>query len=197
MRLLCAVPILMLATACPGSSTAACPSTSTPAGDFVLTLVLQSTAGQCRVTTTTDGGAADGDVATAPAPQNATMCVGRDPDSGVDLLYMAVENRTLRQDTLKPNGAFTFTTTSTGISGTVCGCAVDIGEAITGVILSSPPDAGAFQIAPDVGQLTPAIGSIDGSLVDVLQPSAGATGCLCNLTAGPCNLTYQMTGTKK
>jgi hypothetical protein len=191
-RLLCAVSLLFLATGCPSSNSAACPSTSTQAGDFTLTLILQPGAGQCRVTLTADGGAADADVATVPAPQNATMCAGRDPDSGVDLLYMAVENRTLRASPLMPDGSFIFATTSAGITGTVCACPVDIGETITGVILPSTP--GAFQIAPDGGQLTPPIGSIEGSLVDSLIASPDAGGCLCNL---PCTLAYRMIGTDR
>jgi hypothetical protein len=192
MRLLCAVCLLLLATGCPSSNAAACPSTSTQAGDFTLALVLQPSAGQCRVTLNADSGPADGDVATAPAPQNATMCVGRDPDGGGDLLYMAVDNRTLRQSPFNPDGSFNFATLSSGIGGTVCGCAVDIGETITGVILPATP-GGVFQIAPDGGQLTPAIETIQGSLVDTLDAGA-LTGCLCNI---PCNLTYTMIGTKR
>jgi hypothetical protein len=190
-RLLCAVSLLFLATGCPSSNSAACPSTSTQAGDFTLTLLLQQGAGQCRVTLAADGGAADGDVATSPAPQNATMCAGRD-DAGADLLYMAVDNRTLRQSPLNPDGSFTFATTSTGISGTVCGCAVDIVETIAGFIQPSTP--GAFQISPDGGQLSPPIASIEGSLVDALNASAGVTGCLCNV---PCTLAYRMIGTDR
>ncbi|MFL5374690.1 MAG: hypothetical protein ACJ79W_21780 [Myxococcales bacterium] len=192
MRPLCAVSLLFLATGCPGSNSAACPPTSTQAGDFTLTLRLQSGAGQCRVVSTADGGVADGDVATAPAPQNATMCVGRDPDSGVDLLYMAVENRTVRPSLLNPDGSFEFKTNSSGITGTVCGCALDVVETITGFIQPSTP--GAFQIAPDGGQLTPPIASIQGTLVDGLDGSVGATGCLCNL---PCTLAYQLIGTDR
>jgi hypothetical protein len=193
-RLLCAVSLFLLATGCPSSNSAACPSTSTQAGDFTLNLVLQPSANQCRVVSTADGGTADGDVATAPAPQNATMCVGRDPDSGVEQLYMAVENRTVRQSDFKPDGSFTFNnSTSKGITGTVCGCALDIDETITGVILPAT-DGAVFQIAPDGGQLTPPIHSIEGTLVDSLDASAGATGCLCTL---PCTLVYRMIGTDR
>jgi hypothetical protein len=192
MRLLCAVSLLFVATGCPGSNSAACPATSTQAGDFTLTLRLQPSPGQCRVVSTVDGGVADGDVATAPAPQNATMCVGRDPDSGVDLLYMAVENRSVRQSALIPDGSFQFATTSKGVTGTVCACALDVVEVIDGVILPSTP--GGFQIAPDGGQLTPTIAAIQGSLVDALNVTDGGTGCLCNL---PCTLAYQLIGTDR
>jgi len=188
MRLLCAFSLLLLATGCPSSTAATCPSTSTPVGDFTLNLILQPTTDQCRVTATPDGGAADGDVATAPAPQNATVCAGPNPDGGVDLVYLAVENRTLHESPLNPSGAFSFTTNSSNISGTVCGCPLDVQETITGVLV--PATAGPFQLGPD-GGLTPAIAALDAGLVDVLD---GGTGCLCNV---PCNLTYVMTGTKR
>jgi hypothetical protein len=189
-RLLLALSLLLFATGCPSSTAATCPSTSTPVGDFTLNLVLQPTSGQCRVQKAADGGPADGDVATAPAPQNATLCAGHNPDGGADLVYLAVENRTLRDSALHPTGEISFSTTSPNISGTVCGCAVDITETIDGVLLPATP--GAFQIPPD-GGLTPAIGGIDASLVDTLDASV-TTGCLCNI---PCNLTYQMTGTHR
>jgi hypothetical protein len=189
-RLLLALSLLSFATGCPSSTAATCPSTSTAVGDFTLNLLLQPTAGQCRVAKAADGGAADGDVATAPAPQNATVCVGHNPDGGSDLVYLAVENRTLRDGPLDPGGALKFDpTTSTNISGTVCGCAIDINETITGIMHPATP--GAFQIPPD-GGLTPAIDFLDGGLVDSLAATGGnAAGCLCNL---PCNLTYQMYG---
>jgi len=193
-RLLCAVSLFLLATGCPSSNSAACPSTSTQAGDFTLNLVLQPGTGQCRVTSSIDGGSADGDVAAAPAPQNATMCVGRDPDSGIELLYMAVENRTVRHSDFNPDGSFKLDdSTSAGITGTVCNCGLDIVETISGVILPAT-DGAVFQIAPDGGQLTPPIHSIEGTVVDSLKVTDGGSGCLCNL---PCTLAYRMIGTDR
>jgi hypothetical protein len=163
------------------------------AGNFALNLALQPSASQCRVIFALDGGPADGDVAATPSSQAATICSGPDPADGGLLVYLAVQNRALRQSPLGPDGSFAFTTPSSNVSGTVCGstCAVDITETISGSL--SPSTPGSFQPGPD-GGLTPSIASLSGTLVDSLARSAGATNCLCN---DPCNLTYQLTGTRQ
>jgi hypothetical protein len=183
--------LLFLATGCPESLSASCPTSSVAAGNFALNLALQPSSPQCRVISALDGGPADGDVAATPASQAATLCGGPDPADGGPVVYLAVQNRTLRQSPLAPDGNFTFTTTSTNVTGTVCNCPVDITETITGVL--SPSTPGPFQLGPD-GGLTPPIASISGTLVDALAVSAGGSGCLCNV---PCNLTYQLTGTRQ
>ena len=190
-RLSCLFALLVLATGCPESLSASCPTGSAAAGNFNLGLALQASSPQCRVILAVDGGPADGDVAATPSSQAATICSGPDPADGGTLVYLAVQNRSARQSPLSPDGNFTFTTNSTNVTGSVCNCPVDINETITGTLLPATP--GAFQQGPD-GGLTPAIGSISGTLVDALSVTTGGTGCLCNV---PCNLTYQLTGTRQ
>jgi hypothetical protein len=190
-RLVCALALLAFATGCPESTSASCPTGSVAAGNFNLGLALQPSSGQCRVILALDGGPADADVAATPTSQAATICSGPDPADGGTLVYLAVQNRSSRQSALSPDGSFTFATNSTNVTGSVCNCPVDIQETITGALLPSTP--GAFQLGPD-GGLTPAIGSIAGTLVDSLNATAGASGCLCNV---PCNLTYQLSGTRQ
>ena len=162
------------------------------AGNFTLALTLQQSSPQCRVILALDGGPADGDVAATPSSQAATICGGPDPADGGPLVYLAVQNRSLRQSPLAPDGNFTFTTTSTNVTGTVCNCPVDIQETITGFLVPSTP--GSFQLGPD-GGVTPPVGTVSGTLVDALAVTPGGTGtCLCNL---PCNLTYQLSGTRQ
>jgi len=159
-------------------------------GDFTLSLALQPSSPQCKVVLSLDGGPADGDVAATPTTQNATLCAGPD-DAGVQLIYLAVENRTVRQTPFAPDGSLAFSTTSSGVQQTVCNCPIDIKEDITGFMIASPP--ANFTLSSD-GGISPSIASLDGSLVDSVSPTPGATGCLCNL---PCNLTYSMTGTRR
>jgi hypothetical protein len=163
------------------------------AGNFALNLALQPSSPQCRVILALDGGPADGDVAATPSSQAATICSGPGPADGGLLVYLAVQNRTLVQSPLGPDGSFAFTTPSPNVTGTVCGslCPMDITETINGSLAPSTP--GPFQLGPD-GGLTPSIGSISGTLVDSLTRSAGATNCLCN---DPCNLTYTLSGTRQ
>jgi hypothetical protein len=192
-RFLCALTLLFLATGCPESLSASCPTSSVAAGNFALNLALQPSSSQCRVVLAVDGGPADGDVASPPTSQAATICSGPDPADGGPVVYLAVENRTLRQSALGPDGNFAFTTISPNVTGRVCGtaCPLDITETITGSLVPSTP--GPFHLGPD-GGLTPAIASISGTLVDAVAVTPGGTGCLCNL---PCNLTYQLSGTKQ
>jgi hypothetical protein len=190
-RFLCALTLLFLATGCPESLSASCPTSSVAAGNFNLNLALQPSSPQCRVVLALDGGPADGDVAATPTSQAATICSGPDPADGGPLVYLAVQNRTVRQSALAPDGNFAFTTTSPNVTGTVCNCPVDITETITGSLAPSTP--GPFELGPD-GGLTPSVGSMSGTLVDSLAVTPGGTGCLCNL---PCNLTYQLSGTKQ
>jgi hypothetical protein len=188
---LLALPLLFLATGCPESLSASCPTSSVAAGNFALNLALQPSSPQCRVILALDGGPADGDVAATPSSQAATICTGPDPADGGLLVYLAVQNRTLRQSPLGPDGNFAFTTPSPNVTGTVCNCPLDITETITGVL--SPATPGPFQPGPD-GGLTPSIGSISGTLVDTLARNAPDSGCLCN---DPCNLTYTLNGTRQ
>jgi len=190
-RLVFALALLFLATGCPESLSASCPTSSSTAGNFTLNLVLQPSSPQCKVILGLDGGPADGDVAATPTAQTATLCSGPDPGDAGPIVYLAVQNRAARQSPLAPDGNFTFTTTSTNVGGTVCGCPVDITETITGFLVPATP--GSFQLAPD-GGLTPSVGTISGTLVDVLARNAPDSGCLCN---DPCNLTYTLTGTRQ
>jgi len=190
-RLVFALALLFLATGCPETLSASCPTSSTAAGNFTLNLALQPSSPQCKVILGLDGGPADGDVAATPTAQTATICSGPDPSDGGPIVYLAVQNRAARQSPLAPDGNFTFTTTSTNVGGTVCNCGLDIVETITGVLVPATP--GPFQFGPD-GGLTPPVGTISGTLVDALAVTAGGSGCLCNV---PCNLTYQLTGTKQ
>jgi hypothetical protein len=192
-RLLAALPLLWLAAGCPSSTSGSCPTATTPSGDFTLTLALQGSEPQCRVIFSADGGPADGDVAAAPAAQSATICAGKD-DAGVPSVFLAAANRTVSAPSkLAPDDSFAFSTTSTGVSGTVCGCVVNILEQITGTFVPTTP--GPIQLAPD-GGLTPPVASFSGTLVDTL--SSTATGCLCNISGDAgCNLTYQLAGTRQ
>jgi len=191
-RLLCLLSLAVFATGCPDSVSASCPTGSVPAGNFNLALALQPSSPQCRVIRNAlDGGPADGDVAANPNAQAATICGGPDPADGGPLVYLAAQNQSPRKSALSPDGSFGFTTSSTNVGGTVCGCPVDIQETIGGVLVPATP--GSFQIGPD-GGLTPAVNSISGSLVDQLAATPGDAGCFCNL---PCNLTYQLTGTRQ
>jgi len=189
-RLLCLLSIAAFASGCPESLSASCPTGSAAAGNFNLALALQPSSPQCRVIFALDGGPADADVA-APRTQAATICGGPDPDGGGPVVYLAVQSQTLRKSALTPDGNFTFTSNVTNVTGTVCNCPVDIQETIGGALVPATP--GDFQVGPD-GGLTPAVASITGNLVDSLSVTAGGTGCLCNL---PCNLTYQLTGTRQ
>jgi hypothetical protein len=190
-RLLLGVPLLVFATGCPSSNVSGCPTTSTPVGDFTLALTLQPSTPQCKVVLSLDGGPADGNVAATPTSQNATLCAGPD-DAGVQQIYLAVENRTVTPPTpLVPDGSLAFSTTSSGVQQTVCNCAINIKEDITGFMIPSTP--GNFTLSAD-GGLSPSIASISGSLVDSVSANAGVTGCLCNV---PCNLTYSMSGTRR
>jgi hypothetical protein len=193
-RFLCALPLLFLATGCPESLSASCPTSSVAAGNFNLNLALQPSSPQCRVVLALDGGPADGDVAAAPTPQSVTICGGPDPADGGPLVYVAVQNAPLRQSALAPDGSFTITTISPNVTGTVCGsptCTMDITETINGSLAPSTP--GPFQLGPD-GGLTPSVASLGGTVVDSLARTAGSTNCLCN---DPCNLTYNLSGTKQ
>jgi hypothetical protein len=190
-RFLCALTLLFLATGCPESLSASCPTSSVAAGNFALNLALQPSSPQCRVVRALDGGPADGDVAAAPTAQSVTICGGPDPVDGGPLVYVAVQNAPLRQSALAPDGSFTITTVSPNVPGTVCNCAMDITETITGFLVPTTP--GGFQLGPD-GGLTPSIASLGGTVLDSLARSAGATNCLCN---DPCNLTYNLSGTKQ
>jgi hypothetical protein len=191
-RLLCLLSLAVFATGCPDSVSASCPTGSVPAGNFNLALALQPSSPQCRVVRALDGGAADGAVAANPNAQAATICGGPDPSDGGALVYLAVQNQPARKSALSPDGNFTFTSSSTNVGATVCNCPVDIQETITGALV--PSTAGAFQLGPD-GGLTPAVGSIAGSLVDSLSATPGGSGlCLCDF---PRNLTYQLTGTRQ
>src|SRR5256885_2443850 len=190
-RLVCALALLVCGTGCRESLPASCPTGSVAAENFSLGLARQPGPPQCGVIRTLDGGPADGDVAATPTLQAATICSGPDPADGGTLVYLAVQNRSSRQSPLSPDGNFTFTTSSGNVGQTVCSCPVDIQETITGVLVPATP--GSFHPGPD-GGLTPAIGSISGTLVDALNATAGGAKCLCNL---PCNLTYQLTGTRQ
>jgi len=189
-RVLCLLSLAVFAAGCPESTSASCPTGTAAAGNFNLALALQPSSPQCRVILALDGGPADADVA-SPRAQAATICGGPDPADGGPVVYLALQSQTLRKSPLTPDGNFTFTSTVTNVTGTVCNCPVDIQETINGALVPSTP--GAFQLGPD-GGLTPAVASIAGSLVDSLSVTPGGTGCLCNL---PCNLTYQMTGSRQ
>src|SRR5205807_7745595 len=125
-----------LGSGCPQQLDKLCPTTSTPAGKFTLALALQGASDQCRVVRFADGGPTDGDVAATPSSQQATICAGPDPDGGA-LMYLAVQGHSeIRQSALGADGSFTVQTSSTGVSGTVCGCTVDITETISGYLVT-------------------------------------------------------------
>jgi hypothetical protein len=175
------------AAACQNSLDKLCPPDSTPAGNFALVLTLRSSAQQCTAHEL-DGGPADANW-TPTKPQLASLCQGPGADGG-PLVYLAVQNQVPRDSPLGPNGEVTFQTSSKNVSQTPCGCAIDYVETIAGVLV--PAGDGGVHVEPD-GGLSP-IASIDGSVVDQLSMSAGASGCKCNL---PCDLQYQLVGARQ
>jgi hypothetical protein len=174
------------AAACQDSLEKLCPPDSTPAGTFSLVLSLRSSPQQCAARFP-DGGPADANW--TPRPTLASLCQGPGADGG-PLVYLAAQNQALRDSPLGPNGEVVFQTSSKNVSQTPCGCAIDYVETITGVLVAAGD--GGVHLEPD-GGLSP-IASIDGSVVDQVSPSAGASGCLCTL---PCDLQFQLVGVRQ
>jgi hypothetical protein len=190
LRLAPAVVAVALLAGCPDSVGQTCDPGSTSVGNFTLTLSLQPSAQQCVVydggvpAPLPDGGSQFGSIATLAA----TLCEGN--TDGGKLLHLKIPNQVTRDSDLDANGGISFATTSnTNVTQTPCGCSVDYTETITGILVPAG-DAG-IAISPD-GGLTASVAAIDGSVVDNVVQSAGASNCFCHL---PCDLHYQMSGT--
>jgi hypothetical protein len=197
-RLAPAALLVLLVAGCPDTLGQLCPSPGTTSvGNFNLTLSLQPSAQQCVVydggvpTSLADGGPQFGNV----APLSGSLCEGS-LDGGARRVFLALPNQVTRESALGTNGEVSFTlidggpTQNQNVSQTPCGCSIDYVETIAGILIPAG-DAG-IAIAPD-GGLTASVAAIDGSVVDQVTMSAGATNCLCKPI--PCDLHYQMSGT--
>jgi len=173
--------------ACPDTIGQLCPTGTSTAGQFTVTLTLQHPPDTCAITQDADGGALDGSLGAESQKFGATLCSGLAGDGGA-LVYLAVLNHGTRQSPLGADAGFMFSSSSTSVLGTACNCALDINESINGNLYG--PDGG---VSPDADGGLANVVAIGGTLVDRVAPSSDAGGCWCNV---PCALSYSLSGQK-
>ena len=184
-----AFALLALCAACPDQIGQQCPPSSTPVGNFNLTLKLQHPAGEC-VVNQIDGGPADASLAQDNIPaRTATLCEGSAGDGGLTL-YLAIPTHGAPPSPLLDGGGFLFRPPqSQAVPGTACSCPVALEETTAGV-LTGPFDGGVFALQPDGG--LPFITGMSGTVTDHVTTPGGQP-CFCNL---PCDVRYALTGTR-
>jgi hypothetical protein len=187
-RLVPGIAIVALLAGCPDTLGKLCPDNTVVVGNYTLTLTLLPDASQCIVLTDA-GSPADANPFANVAAQSASVCDG-DPDGGGRRVFLALQSQVPRDSPIGDVPAFTFTTHNENVTQSPCGCSIDYVETITGVMIPAT-DAG-IEALPD-GGLTP-VAALDGSVVDHVTMSGGASGCLCTL---PCDLRYQLNGTRQ
>jgi hypothetical protein len=181
---------LALASAgCPDSLARRCPPTSLPSGNFELALTLQHTPDECVLNRSPDGGPPPADGSIVPPLQNvqSTLCAGN-TDAGATVYLVVANSDVIRQSPLDPDGGFTFVSPQLVAAQTLCGCAADVNETISGTLVGG--GATGFTLGPD-GGLVPQPTGMDGMVLQTLN-TADAGACLC---AMPCGEHYMLTGT--
>jgi hypothetical protein len=184
------IAVVALAAACSGSSTLNCPTTTQSAGNFTLTLNLQHTTDECVLNGLADGGPPPADASIVPSPQSqdSLLCAGI-TDAGPTLLMLVANSGLVRSSPVDGDGGFSFVSPTLVGAQTVCNCAADVDETISGNLLGAGD--GGFTVVQDAG-LVPPPTAIAGGVVQSLKANPPDGGCLCNM---PCAEHYTLTGT--
>lgn len=164
-----------------------CPTGSKNEGTFTTTFSDTFGAKECRVTADADGGPADASLRNTPSTFSATLCSQAGADGGPPVLYMATGTGLPRQSPIGDGGTFAFTSANT-VTGTICICAIEVKETISGTLLpASGSDAGVTYDA-DAG-----LESLRGFTAALVDEVDGGSSCHCNV---PCTIEYRLDGVR-